>query len=96
MTKRTTTWAVGVVAFLIGGVAAQFLPPVYGEGAEVQGAQVKGPKWQYGLSVRVRQGAENDFTKDTKRFGLEVYRDENTNNLIYMSETGSIAVVPAK
>jgi hypothetical protein len=84
------------VAFVIGGMAAQMLPPVYGRGMEVQGTQVKGPKWQYGLSVRVRKGDENDFTKDTKRFGLEVYRDENTNNLIYMSETGSIAVVPAK
>ena len=26
----------------------------------------------------------------------ELYRDDNNNNLVYVSETGSIAVVPAK
>ena len=48
------------------------------------------------MSLRVRSGNEADFTSSTKRFGLEVFRDENNGNLIYVSETGSIAVVAGK
>jgi len=53
----------------------------------------KGPKWQHGLMLRARKGDEPDFTKDTKRFGVEVFVDENNGNLIYISETGDISVV---
>jgi hypothetical protein len=77
--------------FLLGGLAVQLLPPVYG-----QPAQIKGPKWQYGLSALVRKGDEANFGRETKKLGLEVYKDENNGNLIYISETGSIAVVPSK
>jgi len=91
MTVKTKMLALTAVAFLLGGLTGQSLPPVYG-----QGTQPKGPKWQYGLSVRVRKAEEADFTKDTKRVGLEVYRDDNNGNLIYVSEAGSIAVVPGK
>lgn len=91
MTKRTGMLAVAAGAFVVGGIAAQFMPRVY-----AQDAAVKGPKWLYGLSARVRAGNEADFNKDTKKYGFEVYRDENNNNLIYVSETGAIAVVPAK
>jgi hypothetical protein len=91
MTMRAKTWALAGAMFLLGGLAAQVLPPVYG-----QTTQIKGPKWQYGLMVKVRRGDEPDFTKDTKKLGLDLYKDENNGNLIYVSETGSIAVVPAK
>jgi hypothetical protein len=91
MTKRTGTLAVALVAFVLGGAAVEMLPRVY-----AQGGDIKSPKWQYGLSVRVRKADENDFTKDTKRVGIEVYRDENHGNLIYVSEAGSISVVPGK
>jgi hypothetical protein len=56
----------------------------------------RGPKWLYGLGLKVRKGAEADFTRQTNKIGVEVFRDENNNNLIYISETGSIAVVPAR
>jgi hypothetical protein len=91
MTKRTGTLAVALVAFVLGAVAVQLLPRVY-----AQSGDIKSPKWQYGLSVKVRKAEENDFGKETKRVGIEVYRDENHGNLIYISENGSIAVVPAK
>jgi hypothetical protein len=98
MTMRTKLFGAVAVAFLFGVVAAQSLslPPVYGHEGEEQGGQVKGPKWQYGLGLQVRNGKEDNFSKDTKKFGVEVFRDENNGNLIYMTETGSIAVVPAK
>jgi hypothetical protein len=90
MTRRTMTFAL-IVAFSLGGIAVYLASPLY-----AQAPQVKAPKWQYGLSFQVRAAAELNFTAATKKHGVEVYRDENNNNLIYVSETGSIAVVPAK
>jgi hypothetical protein len=56
--------------------------------------KVKTPVWYHGFSLGVRQGDDKDFTK-AKKFGVEVYKDENANMLVYITETGSIAVVPA-
>ena len=56
----------------------------------------KGPDWQHGLELKVRKAGEKDFTKDTKTYGIEVFLDGNTGNLIYVCETGGIAVVPGK
>jgi hypothetical protein len=91
MKKQAGVLAVAVVAAVIGAVAAGFIPGVRG-----QDTTVKKPLWQYGLSFRVRQAAEADFGPNTKKIGLEVYKDDNNGNLIYVSETGSIAVVPGK
>jgi hypothetical protein len=57
--------------------------------------QVKSPKGLYGLTLRVRSGDEIEFTSKTKKIGVEVFEDENSGDLIYISEMGSIAVVPA-
>jgi hypothetical protein len=56
----------------------------------------KGPEWQHGLELSARKANEKDITKDTKRYGLEVFLDQNNGNVIYICETGAIAVVPAK
>jgi len=53
-----------------------------------------GPKAQYGLDLRVRGADEADFTEKTKRVGVEVFEDPNANTLVYITETGYIAVVP--
>jgi hypothetical protein len=55
--------------------------------------EAKGPKWTHGLMLRARKGDEADFSKDTKKYGVEVFVDENNGNLIYISESGSISVV---
>jgi hypothetical protein len=57
--------------------------------------KAKGPKWSHAMELRVRKSGENDFTPMTKRYGVEVFRDENINCLIYISETGSLAIIPA-
>jgi hypothetical protein len=57
--------------------------------------KAKAPTWLHGLDLRVRRSDEPGFTKDTRKFGVEVFRDENGGNLIFISETGSLAVVPA-
>jgi hypothetical protein len=61
----------------------------------VVGEKAKKPRWTHALDLRCRPGKEKDFDK-AKLYGVEVFRDENTDNLIYISDTGSIAVVPAK
>jgi hypothetical protein len=50
----------------------------------------------HGLEFRVRKAGEAEFGAGTKKWGMEVFRDENNGNLVYISETGSIAVAPAK
>ncbi|MGL4552506.1 MAG: hypothetical protein ACRC33_15135 [Gemmataceae bacterium] len=65
--------------------------------AKVQGAETgKEPKWQYGLELSVRKAGEAKFTKDTKRIGIEVFQDENNGGLVYVTESGQLAVVPGK
>jgi len=89
MTRRTAI-CVAAAAFILGGIASQLLPTVYAQ------PDPKGPTWKYGLNTRVRKGDENNFSRDTRKIGIEVYQDGNNGNLIYVSEMGSISVVPGK
>src|SRR5262245_21799014 len=50
----------------------------------------KGPKWHHGLEPRVRAPGQGSF-ESAKKFGVEVFKDENTGGLIYITETGGIA-----
>ena len=88
--RRHTAICVAATAFILGGIASQLLPAVYSQ------PEPKGPTWKYGLNTRVRKGDENNFNKDTRKIGIEVYQDGNNGNWIYVSETGSISVVPGK
>jgi hypothetical protein len=64
------------------------------EEKEVKG-DGKAPDWLHGLDLSCRKHNEKAFTKDTRKFGVEVYHDITTGNLILISETGAIAVMPA-
>jgi hypothetical protein len=55
---------------------------------------VKKPIPLYGLEAKVRKENELEFTNAPK-VGIEVFKDDNTGTLIYISDTGSIAAVPA-
>lgn len=57
-------------------------------------ANDKAPAWLHGLDLSVRKANEPTFTKDTRRYGVEVFRDETNGNLIFLCETGSLAVIP--
>jgi hypothetical protein len=89
MSKSVQFAIVGLVCFILGGAVA--LPM-----ALAQDNKAKAPEWKHGMELRVRKAGEADFNKDTKKFGIEVFRDENNGNLIYISENGSIAVVAGK
>lgn len=54
----------------------------------------KAPEWLHGQDLQVRKYGEQTFSKNTKKYGMEVFRDGNNGNLIFISEVGSIAVIP--
>jgi hypothetical protein len=83
---------VGLIAFLLGTLAAQNLPYVHGQEKK---AEIKNPTWLHGMNIKARNSSETSFDK-ARTYGIEVFKDENNGNLIYISETGSIAVLPAK
>src|SRR5207248_3973281 len=57
-------------------------------------AEVKRPQWHHALEVKVRAPGEDDFTK-AKKVAFEVYKDPNADNLVYVTEAGSLAALPA-
>lgn len=65
------------------------------ETKEIPADKGKSPDWLHGLDLSCRKSDEKSFTKDTRKFGIEVYHDVTTDNLIFISETGSIGVCPA-
>lgn len=91
MSKRVQVLLIALVCFLIGLFLAPHLPFVH-----AADNKVKAPTWMHGFNVKSRKSTEYDFNKDTKKYGVEVYKDEENGNLIYVSETGSIAVLPGK
>ena len=96
MSQRKQWVSLGLVCFALGLLASQSGSLVYSQGKGSKAADIKPPKWQHGLNVLVRKGDEDNFTDKTRKYGIEVFRDENNGNVIYISETGSIAVVPGK
>ena len=52
----------------------------------------QGVKWSHSFALKARKGGQKDFDKASK-YGIEVFEDKNTGTMIYISETGSIAVV---
>jgi hypothetical protein len=55
----------------------------------------QGLSWSHAMSLKARKGGEKEFANAAK-FGIEVFIDKNTGYLVYVCETGSIAVVPKK
>jgi hypothetical protein len=54
----------------------------------------KGPKWHHSFEPRLRGPDQPDF-EHAKKIVVEVFKDENTGGLIYITDTGSIATGPA-
>jgi hypothetical protein len=52
----------------------------------------KGAVLVHGLKVKARRPGD----KEAKVYGIDVFQDHNNDNLIYLTETGSIAVVPRR
>jgi hypothetical protein len=54
----------------------------------------KGPKWHHALEPKVRAPDQTGFD-NAKRVGLEVFKDENTGGLVYITDIGAIAAAAA-
>lgn len=95
-TQKTRTWGVEVFRDLgsnrllyvseAGGVAFAPVPGNF--------AGDKGPKWHHGIEPKVR-GLEAVTFDNARKFGLEVFKDENTGGLVYITETGAISTAAA-
>src|SRR5262245_20658448 len=60
------------------------------------GAQGK-PKdliWTHAFDLSARKYGEADFGKDTQKFGVEAFKDNNNNLGLYLSQIGGIGVGP--
>lgn len=55
-------------------------------------AKNKGGRWSHSMDLSVRSGGVKELS-NARKYGIEVYLDQNTDNLIYVCETGSIAVI---
>ncbi len=64
-------------------------------GTTAKPATIKDPVWFYAFESQVRKADEDKFSMTTKKIGAEVYKDENANTLIFVTETGDLAVIPA-
>ena len=49
--------------------------------------------WKAAMTLKARKGGEKSFDA-AKKYGIEVFQDARTGNLIFITETGSIAVLP--
>ena len=58
-----------------------------------QASGSKAPKWVHSVDLSVRKGGVKEW-KDAAKFGVEVYRDGNTGNLVYVCETGAVGRRP--
>jgi hypothetical protein len=54
----------------------------------------KDAQWLTGLDLLVRKGGEKEFTQRTHRLGIELFRDQRANQLIYACESGAFAFAP--
>jgi hypothetical protein len=92
ITQKTKKWGVElyrlpgvnrlVYASESGAITFAAVPPGLG--------QDKGWKRSHGLDLPVRDAQQERFEK-AKRFGTEVYLDQNTRSLLYVTDTGAVA-----
>jgi len=93
MSARVKNLLIGAVCFVAGALA---LATISTMNAQPPAGESKTPKWLHAMNLKARKHTEGNFDDKTTKFGIECFRDENNGNLIYISETGSIAVVPGK
>jgi hypothetical protein len=96
--KDTKNWSIeifkdentGFLMYLVENGAISVVP---GFDTAAPPKDSKAPQWLHGLDLKCRKGLEKNFDDKTRVFGLELFRDANNANYIYISEVGSIAVL---
>ena len=92
MSARARTLLIAAVCFLAGVLTVQTFTNLQAQ-PTTPPPEPKKPTFLHGMNLGARKSVEDRFSERTTRIGVEVFRDENNGNLIYISETGSIAVV---
>jgi hypothetical protein len=67
---------------------------VPGAGSFKAKKSAKAANWLHALAFKVRKAGQQSFDKDSMTWELEVYRDDNTGNLVYISSGGLLTVAP--
>lgn len=65
-------------------------------GGKVSTSATLAPTWLTRFKLGIRNEGEGTLANDDRMGSIEIYRDENTGNLLYVCETGHIAVFPGK
>src|SRR4029079_5565175 len=86
----------GCLVYVTENGAVNAVPAKYAVASRVRKGTPKNPTWKHAMDLKVRKAGEKDFNKDTRKVGIEVFRDENNGDLIYVSEAGGVAVVSGK
>jgi len=55
--------------------------------------EARGVNWKSAMALKARKGGDKSFDA-ARKYGIEVFQDNRTGNLIFICETGSIAVLP--
>jgi hypothetical protein len=63
--------------------------------ADFKVANAKKPRWTHALDLNYRKGGQTDFD-DKMQYGVEIFKDENADNLVYIAQTGAVSVIAAK
>ena len=95
MSARAKNLLVAVVCFVAGALAVHTITDLRAQPNTTPAAQEKKPTFVSGMVLKARNAELTNFA-EARRFGVEIFRDEARGNLIYISDTGSIAVVAEK
>src|SRR5438270_872758 len=63
-------------------------------GADGQEKKLKELQWSHAFDLACRKYGEPEITKETKRWGVEAFRDNNTGFGLYISQAGTMALAP--
>ena len=86
------TWIFTSLTGVLTGVVMLGMLPL----AEAQPDKPKTPLWTHAFNLKCRNSTETSgFSDKTRIWGLEVFKDENTNMGLYLLESGSLGVTSA-
>src|SRR3954465_493587 len=78
------------VSWLLTGSLALVAAALVVELAPAQGDKPRTPLWTHAFNLQCRNSKEPEFTDKTRKYGLEVFKDDNNNLGLYLLETGSL------
>ena len=69
---------------------------VPGKFVKLSDGKSKAPELKHAIDLSVRKAGQKEFAKGDKKYGIEIYADENNGNVIYIGDNGELSVVSPK